>query len=190
MEVHGAYQEWLQITFIRVLRDGKSCWFNFFMDMPVRLGSRQMPARCIHGDAGDNTDDPGAMIQDCSRCDPWMSKAPLKNVNRSRKTVTTVLSARTPPIKIRDDPCCNLWMCERPFTHNWSHSDLLLTFSASSSSFFSSSCAGGGGMGSGNDTLLSSCTQRKQLQGNNSAPLWLKEASDKSPKSEKVMFLN
>ena len=42
----------------------------FITDMPVRQGSRRMPARCLHGDAGantddagDNTDDPGAMTR-------------------------------------------------------------------------------------------------------------------------------
>ena len=35
--------------------------------MPVRQGPRRMPARCLYGDAGDNMDDPGAMIWD----DPW-----------------------------------------------------------------------------------------------------------------------
>ena len=40
---------------------------NFPPDMPVRQGPHYMSARCIHGDAGDNTDDPRAMIRD----DPW-----------------------------------------------------------------------------------------------------------------------
>ena len=45
---------------------------NFSPDMPVRQGPRLMPARCahVHGDAGDNTDDPGAMIRDDPWCDP------------------------------------------------------------------------------------------------------------------------
>ena len=42
----------------------------FITDMPVRQGSRRMPARCIHGDAGENTDDPRAMTQDGPCCDP------------------------------------------------------------------------------------------------------------------------
>ena len=29
--------------------------------MPVRQGSRQIPAQCLHGEAGDHTDDPGAI---------------------------------------------------------------------------------------------------------------------------------
>ena len=40
---------------------------QFSVDIPVLQGPCQMPARCIHGDAGDNTDDPRAMIRD----DPW-----------------------------------------------------------------------------------------------------------------------
>ena len=46
--------------FIPVHWDGKLCRFDFFFntDMPVRQGSHQMSARCLHGDAGDNTDDP------------------------------------------------------------------------------------------------------------------------------------
>ena len=42
---------------------------NYFFppDMPVRQEPRRMPARCIHGDAGDNTDDPGAMIHGAIR---------------------------------------------------------------------------------------------------------------------------
>ena len=35
---------------------------NFFPDMPVYQGSCRMRARCIHSDAGDNTDNPGAII--------------------------------------------------------------------------------------------------------------------------------
>ena len=31
--------------------------------MPVLQGPRRMPAWCIHGEAWDNTDDPGAMIR-------------------------------------------------------------------------------------------------------------------------------
>ena len=42
----------------------------FITDIPVRQGSRRMPAQCIHGDAGDNTDDPGAMTRDDPCCDP------------------------------------------------------------------------------------------------------------------------
>ena len=47
----------------------------------------------------------------------WV-KAPLKNlknVHLSKKTVTVVLRAGTPRIKIRDDPWCDPWMCESPF---------------------------------------------------------------------------
>ena len=50
--------------FIRELRDEKLSKLNFSPDMPVRQGSRRMPPRYIHGNAGDNTDDPGATIRD------------------------------------------------------------------------------------------------------------------------------
>ena len=83
------------------------------MDMPLRQGS------CLHGDAGDNTDDPGAMTRECPCCDLWMSENPFKeffkNVHLRKKTVTVVLRAGTPLIKIWDDPWCDPWMCERPF---------------------------------------------------------------------------
>ena len=51
----------------------------FPLDMPVRQGPRWMPARCIHGDAGDNTDDPGAMVRDGPWCDTWMCESPLSS---------------------------------------------------------------------------------------------------------------
>ena len=43
--------------------------------MPVCQGPCRMPARCIHSDAGDNTDDPGAMIRGAIR---ECVKAPFK----------------------------------------------------------------------------------------------------------------
>ena len=53
--------------------------------MPVRQGSRRMPARCLHGDAwantdyaGDNKDDPGAMTRDGPCYDLWTSESPFK----------------------------------------------------------------------------------------------------------------
>ena len=46
--------------------------------MPVHQGSRRMPARCLHCDAGANTDDPGAMTRDGPCYDPWMSESPFK----------------------------------------------------------------------------------------------------------------
>ena len=44
-------------------------WFFLFFitDMPVRQGSRWMPARCLHRNAGDNTDETQ------SDDDPWLS---------------------------------------------------------------------------------------------------------------------
>ena len=50
--------------------------------MPVRQGSRRMPPRCIHGNAGDNTDDPGATIRDDPWCDPWKCKRALKDLTQ------------------------------------------------------------------------------------------------------------
>ena len=51
----------------------------------MRQGSRRMPARCLHGDAGantddagDNTDDPGAITRDGPCYDPWMSESPFE----------------------------------------------------------------------------------------------------------------
>ena len=52
-------------------RDEKLHRFNFFSpDIPVLQGSRRMPDWCLHGDAGDNTADPGAMNRDGPCCDP------------------------------------------------------------------------------------------------------------------------
>ena len=63
-EVHGALQGRGMIVFHRELRDEKLSKLNFSPDMQVRQGSPRMPPRCIHGNAGDNTDDPGATIRD------------------------------------------------------------------------------------------------------------------------------
>ena len=60
--------------------------------MLVLQGSRRIPARCLHGDAGantddagDNTDDPGAMIRDGPWYDPWMSE---RDKWKRKETVT------------------------------------------------------------------------------------------------------
>ena len=99
-------------------------WF-FITDILVRQGSR----RCLHGDAGantddagDNTDDPWAMTRGGPCCDHEWVKAPLKNlknVHLSKKTVAVVLRAGKTRIKNRDDPWCNPWMCESPFWQLW-----------------------------------------------------------------------
>ena len=52
-----------------------------------------MPTRCIHGDAGDNTDDPGAMTQDGGFAIREWVKAPLNNLKNVHIK------------KTRDDPC-------------------------------------------------------------------------------------
>ena len=44
--------------------------FFYSTGMQVRQGSHRTPARCLHGDAGDNTDDPGAMTRGGPCCDP------------------------------------------------------------------------------------------------------------------------
>ena len=68
--------------------------------------------RSIHSDAGDNMDDSRAMIwNDPCAIHEW-GKDPLKNVHLRIKTVTAVLHAGTPRIKILDDP----WMCESPLS--------------------------------------------------------------------------
>ena len=60
--------------------------------MPVRPGPHRMPARCIHSDAEDNTDDPGVMTRDGLCCDPWMSENPFIEFKecapKYKKTVT------------------------------------------------------------------------------------------------------
>ena len=40
----------------------------------------------------------------------------LKNVHLSKRTLTVVLRAGTPQIKIWDDPYCDRWMCDSPFS--------------------------------------------------------------------------
>ena len=75
---HGAFQEWYRSFFIRVLRTENCTGLIFITDMPLHQGSRWMPARYLHGDAGDNTDDPAAMTPDGPCWDPWMSESPFK----------------------------------------------------------------------------------------------------------------
>ena len=118
---HGAFQEWYGSLFIYVLWDRKLCRVYFlswicwcakdhagclpgvYTVMPEI--TRMIPGRW-----------PG-MVR-VAICE-WV-KAPLKNlknVHLSEKTVTVVLCAGTPRIKIRDDPCYDPWMCENPLSH-------------------------------------------------------------------------
>ena len=79
-EVHSAYQEWYRLFFILVLREGKLRRLKFF---PGYAGAPRITADAcpvyVHGDAGDNTDDPGAMVRDDPCCDPWMCESPFSD---------------------------------------------------------------------------------------------------------------
>ena len=81
-------------------------------------GSRRMSARCLHDDAGANTDDPGAMTRD----GPWLSESPFKEFKECRpqskdrdRGVTrrnTTDYERSGMIRGAIRQWCDPWMCE------------------------------------------------------------------------------
>ena len=64
--------------------------------MPVRHGSRRVPARCLYGDAGSNTDDAGDNTDDAGD-----------------NTDDAGDNTDDPGAMTRDGPCYHLWTSER-----------------------------------------------------------------------------